>query len=146
MIVWDKFDIPFKALMRATTNSIFIIMLLFMPPRLFAEEQSGKSAMQCYKSALECDFVLVKGNYFRAIQAVYEHDLKKELSKFNKDDDQSKYLSNIDNYDFDVELKDNRYVIGFAPTMRQGVPDYFGGLHYVLDAKTYKILKKWKSK
>lgn len=145
MTVLDKLGIPFKGIVKATII-IAIFMTSFMPPRLFAGEQRGKTEMQCYKSALECDFVLVKGNYFRAIQAVYKHDLKKELSKLKKKDDQSKYLSNIDNYDFDVELKNDRYVIGVAPTLRPGAPEYFGGIHYEVDAKTHTILKKWRSK
>lgn len=126
---------------------VSIILSLLLPLRLLADEQDGKAKMECYKKVLECDLVLVKGNYFKAIQAVYEQDFKKKLSSRSKgSDEQSKYLSNIDNYDFDVELKDDHYVVTVGGTMRPGAPDVFGASHYEVDAKTYTILKKWQSK
>lgn len=122
-----------------------IMMALLMPVNNLANEQNGKTRMECYKKALECDFSLVKGGFFRAIQAVYENDFKKRLkNKGNSNLD--KYISNLDNYDIYIELHDDRYLIGIGATMRPGAPDVFGYYHYEVDAKTYKLLKTSVSK
>ena len=136
-----------QAMFSRAILGVSIILYLLLPLTLLADEQDGKAKMECYKKLLECDLVLVKGNYFRAIQAAYEQDFKQKLSSRSRgDDEQSKYLSNIDNYDFDVEVKNGNYVVTVGGTMRRGAPDVFGASHYEVDAKTYTILRKWQSK
>jgi hypothetical protein len=121
-----------------------IFLVIFLPRVIFADDAKKSTPGQCYKLSLECDAILIKGNYFKAAQAVYEQDLKNELAKFKGDNDESRYLSNINNYDFYVEPVNDGYKVGVGPTMRPGAPDYFGGIHYVVDAKTFKILKREK--
>ncbi len=124
---------------------IFVMFGCLLTP-LSADDQKEKSLMQCYESSLKCDAIVIKGNYFRAAKAIYEQDLEQELSKLNGNSDEAKYLSDIDNYDFYIEPNESHFIIGVGPTLRPGAPDYFGGLHYELDAKTFKIIKKWQSK
>lgn len=137
MIILNKLKYSFETYF---ISAIFLLVIL--PTNLFADEAKKNTPGQCYKLSLECDAILIKGNYFKAAQAVYEQDLKKELSKFKGDSDESKYLSNINNYDFYVEPIDRGYKVGVGPTMRPGAQEYFGGIHYEVDANTYKILKR----
>lgn len=123
-------------------STVFLVILL--PTVIFADDAKKSTPGQCYKLTLECNAILIKGNYFKAAQAVYEQDLKTELAKFKGDNDESRYLSNINNYDFYVEPIDEGYKVGVGLTMRPGAPDYFGAIHYEVDAKTYKILKREK--
>ncbi|WP_367025619.1 hypothetical protein ABZN20_13920 [Methylococcus sp. ANG] len=132
---------------REARAHVAAVLFLLLPAKLLADENNGKTKMECYKKALECNFVLVKGNYFRAIHAVYEQDFKNKLmSRSRGSSEQAEYLSDIDNYDFYVELKDGYYEIAVGGTMRPGAPDVFGAHHYKIDAKTYEIINKWQSK
>lgn len=147
------YGIEFKVALKAaiTSATIISITLFILPANSFANEELKKASAQCYKASMECDALTIKGAYFIALQVVYERDFKNELNKLKNNSsapnrDESKYLSNIDNYDFYIELTDGRYHVGVGPTMRPGFPEYFGGLHYEVDAKSYKILNKWRSK
>ena len=129
---------PFKAQLK-TALSLALLLALLAPARLFADELDGSG--WCYKWATECDALLVKGDQFRAILALYEQDFKEELRK-KKKPDPTEYLANIANYDFIVSPGNGRYEIGVGATMRPGHPDYFGGTNYTLKAKTFKLLEK----
>ena len=130
---------PFNARLK-TALCLTIMLALLAPARLFADELS-RNSMECFRWAMECDALLVKGDQFRAILALYEQDFKEELRK-KKEHNPAEYLANIANYDFIVSPGNGRYEIGVGATMRPGHPDYFGGTNYTLKAKTFKLIEK----
>ena len=139
MKILDQPVPPFKAPLK-TALSLALLLALLAPARLFADELS-RNSVECYRWATECDALLVKGDQFRAILALYEQDFKEELNK-KKEPDPAEYLANIANYDFIVTPGIDLYGIGVGATMRPGHPDYFGGTHYRLKVKTFKLVEK----
>ena len=132
---------PFKARLK-TALSLTLLLALFAPTRLFAEPKDGDVTPPCYLQALKCGYNTVRGDYFWAIKAVYEQDLKQALRNHRK---KSRYLANIDNYDIFVKPNNGRYQIDITLAPRPGHPKDAAGYHYEVDIKTYQIVNQWLS-
>ena len=98
--------------------------------------------------------VIVRGDYFKAIQVAY-HDFSTVLarrardanSSDNANRDSALRLSKIENYDIHVEQAPSSYTVWFRPTMRDTVDVVMGGgATYTVDRKTFSITKKVLSK
>jgi hypothetical protein len=114
-----------------------------------ADDIDYTSAQQCIKLSFNCNGLSIRGDFYKAIEAVYKQDFKNELKKnvaFNKNQDPRHFLdlTKLENFDFAVQKDDteNKYYVGVAPHVSKDGPVFFGTTHYELDAKTLKILKK----
>lgn len=98
--------------------------------------------------------IVIRGDYFKAVLTAYQRDFANEILKDKAKKAETRrgtegefplldFLSKIENYDIAVELKDGNYIVSFGPTPRKGAPEIFGGgAHYIIEAKTFKIIEK----
>lgn len=98
--------------------------------------------------------VIVRGDYFKAIQVAY-HDFSKVLarrareanSSANTNRDFALRLSKIENYDIHVEQAPLSYTVWFRPSMRDTDDVVMGGgATYTVERNTFSIAKKVLSK
>ena len=96
----------------------------------------------------------MRGDYFKAVLAAYQNDFAEKISKKgikvpigNEPEKDyrfvAEFLSKIENYDINVEIKKDAYAVTFGPTLRNGALEVFGGgAYYLIDAQTFEIREK----
>jgi hypothetical protein len=84
--------------------------------------------------------VAIRGDYFRAATIAYE-DFSKRLAE------RGGYLATINNYNIQVGVGPESYVVWISPRSSQEVPGLFGGgAFYTIDARTFTVREKEYSK
>jgi hypothetical protein len=94
--------------------------------------------------------IVLRGDYFRAVQAAYadfvrELDAKRAFSNTQSPDTAEliRWLSRIENYDIHVERTRTSYEVEFDVTLRNNAPMVFGGgARYLVDTTTFAITQK----
>lgn len=123
-------------------------MLLFQQA-VFAQQMTLSAAARKQLKELEKPIIL-RGDYFRAVQVAYEdfsHELaNKESGASSLDADSAKlvhWLARIENYDIYVDQSASSYIVQFDVTMRNHAPPVFGGgARYTIDRTTFAVTEK----
>lgn len=98
--------------------------------------------------------VIVRGDYFKAIEAAYQ-DFSKVLAQRERESQSpdsanpqlALRMSKIQNFDIHVGQTPASYTVWFRPTMRDTAHVVMGGgATYTLDRRTFLILKKVQSR
>ncbi len=98
--------------------------------------------------------IVLRGDYFQAVQAAYVDFAGYLASKSTSTPPSDlqgrkliKWLSNIGNYDIHVSEQSTSYVVEFEVSLRNGAPPTFGGgMRYLVDRASHRITEKDPSK
>ena len=130
----------------------FVVFFVAMSGMCLADEAASSVTEQFMKNP---DLpVIVRGDYFKAIQVAYR-DFSKVLARRARESNSlvgptselELRLSKIENYDIHVEQTPTSYTVWFRPTMRDTVDVVMGGgATYTVDRNTFSITKKVLSK
>ena len=130
-------------------QGLFIALVVFLQTSTAAELPELSPAAKRDLQKLERPIVL-RGDYFKAVQAAYS-DFSRELASkeaFGKTQDPQRaevilWLSKIENYDIYVSQTPKTYEVHFGVTLRNQAPMVFGGgAVYVIDRHTFLVKKK----
>ena len=137
--------------------AVAILLMAFSGPRVVhAQTQSQltlSATEQKQVKALDRPVVL-RGDYFKAVESAYSDFAKYLASKRTEsapqDEDNRKlvdWLSSIENYDIHVRQMSASYQVRFEVTLRNNSPPVFGGgASYLIDGSSFQIIRKTFSK
>ena len=139
---------------RNNTTSIFTIAaILWFWTGVCAADDASSAVTARFMNNPDLP-VIVRGDYFKAIQVAY-NDFSVILAERARtaptDDGELRkladWISKLENYDIHVEQTSTAYTVWFRPTMRD--PDHGvmgGGVTYTVDRRTFTIANVVRSK
>lgn len=108
----------------------------------FSEQPEKPAALKEFIASLDKPIIL-RGDYLRAAQVAYQNDFSEFIAKNRA----GTALSKVENYDLSIEQQNGNFIVTFAPTIRNNMPEIFGGgAHYVIDSNTFEIKEKFYTK
>jgi len=122
---------------------LVVLAWLCFSPKVFSAQQE---AIDWQNKEL-----IIKGDYLHAI-LIAEKDFSARIAnrasnperqKTKADHKLAEYLSKIDNYNIEIGMGNNRYLVWITPRLTKEFPVIFGGdALYIIDADTFQLIEK----